>query len=284
MRPLPLVLLLCAVSACAPPEPELFPRRHEPDSYLRELQTAGSIRIAVAEDAPPLGYAGRSGRPQGLTVALGRMIAEALHVTPEFHLYPSQRLSGLVAVGGADVAFPLAPITEEVVRKQSVSDPYLVAHQRLLVELSSAVDHVDELAGSRVCAYVDPSTAVDIEELAPGVSVTASDDLAGCGARLATGRVEAVTADDFLLDHLGERLRASGGPPTRLTGERLSTVGYGARVVDRPGLAQFVSDVFAAAEQDGRWQDAYARWVGDPPEQPPTMTVWEAAALWPRDV
>ena len=283
-RPILTLLLFAAgMTACAPPEPELFPRRHEPDTYLRELQESGSIRIAVADDAPPLGYAGRSGAPRGFTVALGRMIAEALHVRPEFRLYPSDRLPGLVAVGGAEVAFPLAPITEEVVRKQSVSDPYLVAHQRLLVRASSKIRGVDDLAGARVCAYLAPSTGIELDELAPGVAVTASPELAGCGTDLARGRVHAVTSDDFLLDYLGRRMRASG-PRTRLTGEGLNTVGYGAMVLDRPGLAQFVSNVFASAEQDGRWQDSYARWLGGPPEGPPTMTVWEAAALWPRDL
>ena len=283
-RPVLLLVLLCAaLPGCAPPEPEPFPRRHEPETYLRELQNAGSIRIAVATDAPPLGFAGRSGAPRGFTVALGRMIAEALHVRPEFRLYPSDRLAGLVAVGGAEVAFPLAPITEEVVRKQSVSDPYLVAHQRLLVRASSRIRGVDDLAGARVCAYLAPETGIELDELAPGVAVRASPELVGCGAALARGRVHAVTSDDFLLDYLGRRMSASGGPRTRLTGEGLNTVGYGARVLDRPGLAQFVSNVFASAEQDGRWQDDYARWLGEPPEGPPTMTVWEAAALWPRD-
>jgi hypothetical protein len=43
-----------------------------------------------------------------------------------------------------------------------------------------------------------------------------------------------------------------------------------------------VSDTFAAAEQDGRWEDIYQEWVGqyiNKQAQPPEMTLQEALAL-----
>ena len=247
---------------------------------MRELQDAGRIRIGVPTDAPPLGYVGPGGEPLGFSVALGRMVAQALGVAPEFRPYPSERLEGLVAIGGADVAFPLAPITEDVVRRQSASDPYLVSHQRLLVRQASDIEDVDDLSGSSACESLDPNTGVPLEALDPTIEVTV-DGLQRCGDRLARGRAEAVTAEDFLLAHLRSDLQRSGSA-TRLTGDSLNTVGYGARVIQKSGFAQFVSDVFAAAKQDGRWARAYERWMDDPAGRPPSMTVWEAAALWPR--
>ncbi len=276
---------LCALlAACAPQAPPLFPRRQEADTYLREVQDSGRIRIAVPNDVPPLGFTDASGRPQGFTVALARMIARALHVASDIRSYPSDRLQGLVAVGGADVAFPFEPITERVVRSQSPTDPYLVGHQRLLVRTSSGAEGLSELGGSRVCAYLDPQTGVPLDSLEPSLEVTDSDDLPGCGRALRGKRVSAVTSDDFLLAYLRRTLERSGGPATVVTGDSLNTVGYGARVVDRPGVAQFVSDVFAAAKSDGRWARAYSRWIAPAPDRPPTMDVFEAGALWPLDV
>jgi glutamate transport system substrate-binding protein len=277
-----LAFSLAVLAACAPPAPEVFVRHHDPETYMGELQRSGRIRIAIAEDAVPLGYQSRREEVKGFTVALGRMVADALHVRAELRAYPSDRLPGLVGVGGADVAFPLAPTTEEVVRRHDSTDPYLVGHQRLLVGGSSRVEEVAALVGKRVCSFVDADTGVALDELGPSIVVQRADRLAACGEALARGRVAAVTAQDFLLAYLRERLAASG-ERARLVGDALSTVGYGAIVIDKPGLTQFVNEVFAAAKSDGRWAHAYARWISGPPPPAPTMTVWEAAALWPLD-
>lgn len=278
-----LALALLLLPSCAPPEPDPFPRRHEPDTYMAELQRARRIRIAVAEDAAPLGYADRSGNARGFTVALGRMVAAALHVRAEFRSYPSNRLLGVVAVGGADIAFPPSPITEEVVRRYASSDPYLVGHQRLLVRRSSAADAVYDLAGERVCSFVDDTTGVALDEIVPSIAVRRADEMAACRRAFVEGNVVALTAQDFLLAHLAEQLGAKDGPRARVVGDDLNTVGYGATVIRKPGFAQFVTEVFTAAKADGRWEAAYERWMAGPPRDPPDMTVWEAAALWPLD-
>jgi polar amino acid transport system substrate-binding protein len=250
---------------------------------MRELQVEGRVRIGIPDDAPPLGYTDRAGAIKGFSVALGRVVADALHVRPEIRAYPSYRLQGLVDVGGLDVAFPLTPLTERVVRRYSASDPYVVGHQRLLVPRSSTARGVDDLAGATVCAHLDPQTGVALSELVPGVRVETADDLARCRRDLARGRVDAVTAQDFLLVHVRDTLAGDGSPATKLVGDNLNTVGYAAAVIPQPGFAEFVRTALAAAEADGRWAVAYRRWIGMPPEAPPEMTWEEGAALWPLE-
>jgi polar amino acid transport system substrate-binding protein len=270
-------------AACVPPEPDPFPRRHEPDTYMAVVQDAGTLRIGIPEDSAPIGYVDETGAPQGLAVELGRFVARALHVRPDFRAYPSERLLGLVAIGGLDLGFPVTPLTEELVRNHRVTDPYLVAHQRLLVPAASAWDGVDDLSGVRTCSYTEPRTGVELVELNPDVIVEPAPDPMECGARFRRGRVDAVTAPDFYLLSIVRGL-GRGAPSARdarLTGDDLNTAGYAAAVIPVSGFAEFVRLVFEDAESDGRWRRAFEKTVGPPPPSPPALTLEEAAALWP---
>lgn len=282
-----LVAGLLLLASCVPPEPDPFPRRFEPDTFMAELQDQGRIRIGIAEDAAPLGRVDGSGAPSGFTVELGRIVADTLHVEPEFITYPSYRLLGLVDVGALDLAFPVTHLSEELVRSYHPTDPYLVAHQRLLVRPSSGWDDVDDLSGARVCSYAEPTTGVDLERLNPGIELQAADHPRRCLREFRSGRVDAVTAEDFYLGDMLEKLRRGGSDEVaraRIVGDDLNTVGYGATVIRGTGFTQFVRDVLAEAKSDGRWARAFERTMQTPPQSPPELTLEAAAALWPLDV
>ncbi len=53
---------------------------------LDEIEDRGFIEIGVYEDFPPWSWADEDGAPQGIDVALGRIIAEALGVEPRIRL------------------------------------------------------------------------------------------------------------------------------------------------------------------------------------------------------
>jgi polar amino acid transport system substrate-binding protein len=69
----------------------------------------------------------------------------------------------------------------------------------------------------------------------------------------------------------------------KMVGDELTTEPYGAGIKEgEKEFQRFVSDAFAAAEQDGRWEDLYQEWVGqytNQKAQPPDMTLEEALAL-----
>jgi polar amino acid transport system substrate-binding protein len=242
---------------------------------MAELHDTGRLRVGVPEDRPPIGYVDASGAPRGMAVELGRIVAEALRVEPEFVAYPSDRLLGLVAIGGLDLAFPVTPLTEELVRAHSFTDPYIVDHQRLLVPAGSGWRDLDDLTGARVCSHTHPLTGVELDELNPGIEVDDAVDPEECRAAFDAGRVDAVTAVEFVLEEILADLRRDGSQArARVAGDELNTVGYGAAVLPVPGLAQFVRDVLEAAKEDGTWERRLDA-------TPPTLTLEEAAALWP---
>jgi ABC-type amino acid transport substrate-binding protein len=71
-----------------------------------------------------------------------------------------------------------------------------------------------------------------------------------------------------------------------IAGDQLSTEAYGAVVQkDAPGFIEVVKNILERAQADGTWAESYHRWIEplepDSDPEPPTMTVEEAAALFP---
>jgi polar amino acid transport system substrate-binding protein len=264
-----------------PPAPEEnLERNYSEDTTMGAVQDAGQLRIGVTTDVPPLGYVDpRTEEPVGLTVALGGEIAETLGVRAAFTLGSSDRLLELVASDELDIAFPNVPLTEEAVRSHTFSTPYLVVHQRLMVPSGSTVRTFEDLAGRRFCSAIDPDTGVSPDAIEPGARVMRAGSVADCIEPFRSRAVAAVTAPDVFLRHAVDVL----APHTRakIVGDELSTSGYGAAVTPGGGWLPFVNAVLDAAELDGTWAEAYRRWIGTNPGEPPELSAEDAAALFP---
>jgi polar amino acid transport system substrate-binding protein len=245
---------------------------------MGELQEAERVTIGVTSDQPPLGYVDRKTRePSGLTVDLGRLVADTLGIEAEVVTSPSATLMRRMDEGGIDLAFPILPLTENAVRAHPFSTPYLLSHERLLVPEQSAASSLEDLGGGTVCAAIDPRTQVSPELLEPSLRVIASDPQ-GCMDEMRAGRVAGVVAGDVWLRWLQAKLRDRAA--TKIVGDELSTEGYGAVLAEGQGWLPFVNSVLTEAEEDGTWARIYERWVGPAPP-PPDLTAEEAAALWP---
>jgi glutamate transport system substrate-binding protein len=270
--------------ACVPSEvdDDSIPRFDPQETLAGEIQQRGVMVIGVERDAPPLASSSVGG-PEGFTVEMGRWLADGLGVDAEFVTGTAAELAAMVSANEVDVAFPLTPITEQGLDEHLFSDPYFVAHQRLLVPASSSIEGVEDLSGKRVCEFLD-ETGVEVAELNGEVSETVSaTDAMECLEQLEAGRVDAVTAADIVLITLVAR----SDEELRMVGGDLSTAGYGAMVRRNPlGLNSYIDSVFDEADHEGRWSELYAEWIGpysgDREVEPPTLTFEQAAALNPR--
>jgi ABC-type amino acid transport substrate-binding protein len=277
------IVMVLAV-ACVPPEvdDDSIPRFDPQETLAGKIQQRGVMVVGVEQDAPPFASS-LSGEPEGFTVEMGRWLADGLGVDAEFVTGTTEELATMVSNDEVDVAFPLTPITEKALDEHLFSDPYFVAHQRLLVPSSSPIEGVEDLSGMRVCEFLD-DTGVDLAEVNGEVSetVTATDPVE-CLEQLETGRVDAVSAPDIVLITLAAR----SDEELKMVGDHLSTAGYGAMVRRNPlGLNTYIDSVFGEADHEGRWSDLYAEWIGpysgDPEAEPPTLTFEQAAAINPR--
>ncbi|MGH2746765.1 MAG: substrate-binding periplasmic protein [Actinomycetota bacterium] len=278
-------------SACIPPEdPQGIPT-FDPTTHLGQIQRADTLVVGI-EDLAPLVSRDSSGEAEGFAVEHARWIADALGVELEVRTAPSSAaLITLLERGVIDVAFPTAPITEELLRNNVVTDPYLISNQRLLVPEDSSAADVSDLAGDTVCWTVDPDTGVALDDIEATIQIIRASTARECARVLGSGEAQAATGLDLLLVAIIEKLQASGSCPqpfscsAKIVGPDIATAGIGALVQQtQPSYRDFVNEVFADARADGRWLDAFRLHIGPylpAPPTPPGLSAEEAAALYP---
>jgi ABC-type amino acid transport substrate-binding protein len=271
------------MAACVPPEPVVDLSKDYPeDTVMGKIQAEGRIVIGIPDDAYPLGFVDQNDEPQGFAAELGKQIAAQLGVDAEFISGSSDQLIDLP--GQAEIAFPALAITEELVDLgYQFSDPYYIAHQRLLVRSREEIAQVADLSGESVCTIAGDETQVSLDKVDATIEVVRSDPQ-GCLELLQKERVAAVTGPDFLL----AGLRQQDPDALEVTGDQLTTEGLGA--VIQPGSAgwrDYVNGVLFYTKSEGLWLEAFNTTIGqglDEPIDPPEITAEEAAALYPADL
>jgi polar amino acid transport system substrate-binding protein len=278
------LLLLLSASACVPAASRTNKVVHYDPTKTKmgEIQQRGDIVIGIPSDFFPFGYVDPSGNAAGFTAGLGRLVGDALGVRVRYAARPSAQLLNLVDTGKADLVFPMIPTTQRTAAAHPFTDPYYLAHQRLLVPRGSPIRGVADLGGKKVCSAITRTTELPLTRVDPAVSLITVNQAARCGSLLKSHRVAAATGPDVALLALRHRL-----PGSQIVGDELTTEGYGAAASPcAPGLAQFASRVFATAKRNGQWAKLYTKWVlpatgasAAPPA--PTLTVIDAWDLFP---
>ena len=313
---------LLLLGACVPaaPDNDEFKKFNATTTVMGQVQEAGVLRVGLPIDRPAFATASSACTPsvpcegvEGFTYELAQEVAEALKVDMAVYAVPNDELIGLVEADGADLAFPMIPITEELVRKSSFTDPFIVGHQRLMVGgalLSAAPSQDEGLTVANLtrflptsdppvefCEFIYPDVGVPLSELAEGLGAIPVDDPGGCGALFLKGEIVGAVGHDLALAGILPFLEGTCGeggcpgvPPfPRFQEEQLSTEGYGALVPSGEATwRDFVTQVLEESQQEGRWAELYETWLqpllGGEVLSPPGMSVEEAAALFPADL
>jgi polar amino acid transport system substrate-binding protein len=275
-------------TGCIPPEPDndRIIQFDPQDTTMGAIQEAGELVVGVERNLPPLS-SGSSGE-EGLAGRMAEEVAAALGVDIRYVTGTTEQLLMMPEEGEANITFPIAPITEKLVRRHAISDPYFVAHQKVLVPRYTSIETFPELSGAEICSAMDPETGSDLTGLVGGVTVHTSD-VRGCYRMLVRREIEAITAPDVLLVPLATRELPGPVSGSEIFSDELNTEAYGA-VVERgdSSWVSFVSAVLEEAQAEGRWSEWFEELIapGLPgvPSDPPDLTLEEAAALYPRDL
>ena len=248
---------------------------------MARLQEAGTIKIGVKYDVPPFGFRNpQNDRVEGFDVDLGRRIAEELGVEPEFIEAVSDNRIPFLQDGTADLILSTMTINAERDQEIDFSEPYFVARGRILTKSDNAdIKGVDDLAGKKVCTALGSTYEETLKKEAPRADLRLVDSYSECLELIQNGAVDAVSTDDVILTGMiiqDDTLKL-------VEGEELTTEPYGAGIKDKDTEFQrFVSDTVTKWKQDGGWQKAYDKWVGQytkEEQQPPEMTLDEALKL-----
>jgi ABC-type amino acid transport substrate-binding protein len=248
-------------------------------STMAKIQDRGEITIGVKYDVPPFGFKNpQSGEIEGFDVDMGDLIAEELGVEPKFVEAISDNRIPFLQKGEVDLILSTMTINQERDTEIEFSEPYYVARGRILVPGDSDIKGVKDLAGKRVCTALGSTYEETLREQAPDADLKLVDTYSECLELLQNGAIDAISTDDVILTGM-----IIQDDTLKMVGDELTTEPYGAGIKEGDKEFQkFVSDTLEAAQADGRWEEAYQRWVGQYTNQqtpPPDMTLKEALAL-----
>ena len=256
-------------------EAEQFPA----DTTMGKLQERGEITIGVKFDVPPFGFLNpQTDEVEGFDVEMGRIVAEELGVEPVFVEAISDNRIPFLEQGEVDLILSTMTINQERDLEIEFSEPYYIAHGRILVPGDSDITGIEDLGGKRVCTALGSTYEETIREQAPEADLRLVDTYSECLELLQNGAIDAESTDDVILT--GQIIQDD---TLKMVGDELTTEPYGAGIKEGDKEFQkFVSDTLEAAQEDGTWEDLYQEWIGqyvDQDAQPPDMTLQEALEL-----
>src|ERR687895_1422834 len=200
-------------------EVEEFP----PDTTMGRIQEAGEIKIGVKYDVPPFGFQNpQSGDIEGFDVDLGRAVAEALGVEPNFIEAISDNRIPFLQDGTVDLVLSTMTINAERDQEIDFSEPYYIARGRILVPQDSDITGIDSLAGRKVCTALGSTYEETLKKQAPKAKLRLVDSYSECLELLQNGAVDAVSTDDVILTGM-----IIQDDPLEMVGDRLTTEPYG---------------------------------------------------------
>ncbi len=240
-------------------------------TMMKELAESGSITIGVKYDQPGIGFKGATDdMPRGIDPEIGKILAADLGIAPEDITWKetiSDNREPFLQSGEVDLVIASYSITDDRREVVGQAGPYYVTGQQLLVAKGSDIQGLEDIKGEAVCS-VTGSTSLDNVE-AEGAKPRGFDTYSECRDQVLNGSVDAMTTDGAIL--LG--YAAENPDELEVVGDTFSEERYGVGYPkDAPEMCGWITDTLTAAEDDGKWAEAFEATLGqsgvDTPEPP----------------
>ncbi|MGZ8981872.1 MAG: amino acid ABC transporter substrate-binding protein [Burkholderiaceae bacterium] len=258
----------CLVAAPAFAQPDDAPRALT--GALKGIKDRRVVRIGVPEAAVPFASLNTSGQASGysidLCLAIVDDVAKAIGVNAlrvEYRrVTPADRIKQVVN-GRVDLECGLTTNTAERREQVAFSPPIFIAGTQLLVKRGSPVRSVRDLAGHKVIVVRHTTNGAAmrgwISDGKRGLQLEVAQDYEAALARVASGKVTALAADDVLLiGYIAERnLRREYA----VVGELLSYEPYGIMYAkDDEAMRALVHSTFKRLAASGEIRSIYNKW------------------------
>jgi polar amino acid transport system substrate-binding protein len=255
----------CAASL-APTGPLPAPGDMPAGSTMAKILQRGYLIAGVDEDSYLFGYRNPLNDPAapplvGFDIDFVRQIAQAIFGSPDKVRYrtltKAERLSALQN-GSVDLVADILTVDCQRAAQVAFSADYFDAGQRILVDQSSTVKGIADLAGKKVCAASGTTSIQTLANPAYHVIPVSAVNWADCLVMLQQGQVAAISTTDLIL--LGLRVQ---DPYTKIVGPRFTFERHGIGLPKgEDDMVRFVNAVLEHVKADGAWADIYTRWVG----------------------
>ncbi|MFJ9242848.1 glutamate ABC transporter substrate-binding protein [Streptomyces sp. NPDC101776] len=229
---------------------------------MARIVERGRLIVGVDQNTYLFGYRNSdTGQLDGLDIDLVREISRALFGRPDrvqFKTVPSAQRIEILRRGQVDLVAHSMTITCERMEQVLFSSDYLDSGQRVLVDETSPVKTLADLAGQKVCTARGTTSLTELRRARPAVRPVAVADWTDCLLHLQQGDVAAVSTTDNVLAGLSAQ-----DPATRITGPRFTYEPHGIAVPKTtPELVRFVNGVLARLRASGALRALHERWLG----------------------
>jgi polar amino acid transport system substrate-binding protein len=221
------------------------------DAARRELVPSGKLRVGIGVGQASSAFwtiRDASGQPRGVTVSLGRALAEKLGVPLELLAYNS---SGEVAEAGAagqwDVSF--MPVDAERAKKVAFGPNYYLFTSTFLVPAGSSIRTLEDVdrPGIRVGGVANTTTIRSAERVLKTAQVVGAGSMDEVLALLRDGKVDAIGFGREALESLLPKM-----PGARLLDGHFHATGAAVAVPkERPVALAYVTAFIEEAKASG---------------------------------
>ncbi|UZG59649.1 glutamate ABC transporter substrate-binding protein [Rhodococcus opacus] len=251
----------CDALSSLRPDPRLRPETAPPGTALAAIAARGRLIVGTDQNTNLLSFRDpTTGTLQGFDIDLAREIARDLFGDPakvEFRLLTSTGRFEALEHNEVDLVVHATSITCERAARVGFSTVYFEAFQRLLVPKGSGISSPADLAGKRVCTFIDTTSLATVQRVAPTATIVAVPDWDDCLTTLQHGQADAASTDDSILAGL-----AAQDPHLELVGPNLELEPYGV-VANKSNddLVRFVNATLERVRTDGTWMRLYDKWL-----------------------
>ena len=235
-------------------------------STMERIQKRGYLIAGVDEDSYLFGYRNPSSNPAdpplvGFDIDFVREVSRALFGSPDRVRFRSitkaERITALTS-GSVDLVADIMTVDCERRKQVDFSADYFDAGQRILVNQSSPIANVGDLAGRKACAASGTTSIQTLADPALHVIPVSAVNWADCLVMLQQGQVDAISTTDLIL--VGLQVQ---DPYTKIVGDRMTYEKHGLGIpLGEPDFVRFVNGVLEQIKTNGRWTEIYSTWIG----------------------
>ncbi|MBB3712987.1 polar amino acid transport system substrate-binding protein [Limimaricola variabilis] len=229
---------------------------------LSNIQSSGTLRVAVPQDFPPFGSVGTDMTPQGYDIDVAKLIAGEMGVDLELVPVTSANRIPYLQTGKVDLVISSMGKNPERDAVIDFSMAYAPFYNGVFAPEDIAIEGPDDLAGKVVGVTRGSIEDLELSEIAPTeATLRRYEDNNGTIQAFLSGQVEAIATGNVVAAAILER-----NPPQRpemkfLVKDSPCYIGLNE---NEPALMEALDAILAAAKTDGRLDAISQQWLGMP--------------------
>jgi polar amino acid transport system substrate-binding protein len=232
---------------------------------LQQVLKNGTVRVADCISFAPFGFYDAAGAAQGYDVDIANLMAQQLGVKLDLSDTSADNRIPNLQTGKVDVV--ICNFTENPTRAKQINftSPYVIAGEVLLVQKTSSINGIADLAGKTVAVVTGSTNAQIITAANPNAKSQSYPTSAAAVLAVKSGQADAMIEDSNFLTY-----QAKLDPTLRVTHDSLVPLEYNGF-----GVAQGQLDWVAWQNQFIQWLNTsgqnralYKKWFGVDPAFP----------------